>query len=312
MTERSFGTKENYGHHHHNSFLNFFAHKNVFLISLGVFLLILVLFVIAIFVIVIVDLTRGNDLQTQITSKTQPDTLLNTLKKGLNKMILKENSFNFNLCFSKKYKHTYNDSFIEIINPYDLLYTQDKSFINQGKIQLKKNFDNDLYNKTTISFSITSNLPKFSAIKLIEITLDIDTSIFFIKNSYSLCSNEEKSERKCDKSIGKFYKDYEFTFNSESSKQKLLKSRDKFIEEELNGHFNKKISHSIKNHDKDEDDIIISNKIELSKIYELIFFIDDNDYNHYHNNNKSISDNKNIRFKNNLGKIAFIIELTKC
>lgn len=312
MTERHF-QKENNSHHHHNVFLNFFAHRNVFLISLGVFLLILVLFVIAIFVIVIVDLTRGNDLQTQITSKTQPDTLLNTLKKGLNKMILKENSFNFNLCFSKKYKNTHNDSFIELTNPYEILYNKDKSFINQGKIQIKKHFDNhELFNQTTISFSITSNLPKFSTIILIEINLDIDTSFFFIKNSYYLCSNEEKSDRKCDKSIGKFFRDYEFTFNSESSKQKLIKSKDKFIEEELNGHFNKKISKSIKNHDKDEDDLVISNKIELSKIYQLLFFIDDNEYNHYHNNKSNTDDKHNIRFKNNLGKIAFIIEPTKC
>lgn len=210
---------------------NFCSKKPIWWWVVGVFCILLLIFLIVILVLVIVDFTRESNLQSQM----QPGMLLHTLRKGLdnymgNDLIL-INKISF--CFPKTYKlnsdislHNISDTlhnylkkkFIEITDPSEYIYNnQDKVYINKGRIDIyyKEEEGQDRgTKKNTITYSISSNLPYFTAIKLVNIGVDSNDQTFSIKHRYNLCTNEIKDEdRKCHKSIGRHIHTYNNTFN---------------------------------------------------------------------------------------------------
>lgn len=260
----------------------FFSDRPVWWWLLGIFLLLLLIFLIVILVLVIVNLTRENNLQSQM----QPGVLLHTLRKGIDSFmgndIILNNKLSF--CFSKTYKlnsdntprdtsdtlHNYfKNKYIEITDPSDYIYNnQDKVFINKGRIDIyykdpegDKDEEGEVEeNKHKVIYSISTNLPYFSAIKLIHMNIEPNDQTFSIKHRYNLCTNEIKDEtRKCHKGVGKHIHTYNNTFN---------------------------------------DNIIRTDF--YSTIHVLVFFVNENDA----LNNK--------QHKNSIGDIAFILNLDKC
>jgi hypothetical protein len=212
---------------------NFFSKRPVWWWVVGIFGLLLLIFLIVILVLVIVDFTRESNLQSQM----QPGALLHTIKKGFGiGNDLSNNKLSF--CFSKTYKLNpgimfYNNSdtlhnylkkkYNEITDPSDYIYNnQDKFYINIGKIDIYDIEEDEDGKKNTVVYSIASNLPYFSAIKLIHIGLDNNDQTFSIRHRYNLCTSEVKDEdRKCHKSVGKHIHQYNHTFNENIQKTDL-------------------------------------------------------------------------------------------
>ena len=248
----------------------------------GIFCILLFMFLITILVLVIVDFTREDNLQSQM----QPNTLLHTLRKGLDNYmgndIILSNKLSF--CFSKTYKlnpdtdlqltdtlHNYfKKKFIEIIDPSEYLFNnQNKVYLNKGKIDIY--YKENSNEKNTVIYSISSNLPYFSAIKLVHIGIDTSDQSFSIKHKYNLCTNEIKDEdRKCHRIIGKNIHHYNNTFNENIVKTDLY-----------------------------------------STIHLLVFFINENDFSSNLNTLKETRKQQQ-QHKNLIGDIAFIVNLDKC
>lgn len=317
-------------HHNHHSrwaYCSHFFHKKALTWLYCLFCLFLIIFTIIIFVLVIVDFTRENTLESMVTEKFTPNSLFNNLKNGLGKWWLQQSIFVQTFCYSKIYRMNNikfkNDS-LSLVNNFKLKLTEDrdpsnylfdsenKYFINKGKYQIKKyqTDDNKDYSKVLISFSITSNLPMFSSIKIAEIGLDIEKSNFILKTTYTLCSNHKTSERKCDKYTG-YYNDYygnfETNFKSLTESQtnnnkKIIKNKQKYLEDLLKGHFYQKSKEN-----DIENEIISLDKIEQSTFYILIFFMNGDGTNYFDNNN-----NNNSLPIDKEENIAFILEPKKC
>lgn len=282
---------------------------------LGIVFVAMLCFLIVIFALTIVDLTRSNNLQTEMTEKTSSDSLFNILKKGVFDYLGKESGKRINLSFLNKYKYNdtdtlnldgysslvdyFNQKLIPVKYPNEYLYdSNSKFFIIQGKIEMFKTIEkieNDIIQNIKLSYVITSNLPVFSAIKLVEISLDTEKSNFVIKKAYSICTNEIKSEKRCDQFIGQFYNDYHGDIDEKSS---IKDNKHKSVEDQLKGHYN------------ENEDLIISN--EQSTIYVLIFFMNENEL-LFLNKTSSIKKEQSSKYhhQNSLGRIVFMLELTK-
>lgn len=246
----------------------------------GIFCILLIAFLITILVLVIIEFTRENNMQSQL----QPNTLLNTLRKGLNNYmgndIILHNRQSF--CFSKKYKlnpdtklqitDTLNNylkkKIIEINDPGEYIFNnQNKVYLNKGRIDIY--YDND---QPQINYIISSNLPYFSTIKLVHISIDPLDQTFTIKHKYNLCTNEVKDDRQC-KTI----------------------AHDRIMH-----HYNNTIN-----------EIIIDNNNEDYTIYVVVFFMNQNDLpSHY--GIKKQQQQQQTQHKNLLGDIAFVLGLDKC
>lgn len=309
----------------------------------GLFFILLLCFIIVIFALVIVDFTRENNLEVSMSELTNSDSVYTNFKKGIFDYLGKDSSQRIKLFFLNKYKFNdtkslegfsslvdyFNQRLISVKDPSEYLYdTESKFFIIQGKIEIKKKFEKEadlIIENMRLSFDITSNMPVFSAIKLAEVSLDTEKSNFLIKRAYSLCTNEPRSEKRCDKYIGPYYNDYRDSFEIKESSLLSPPSKDKdksnnkkdhpnkYLEDAIKGHYNKKpIDEEIGELDDEknnnEEEIIISNEIEHSTIYVLIFFMNENEL---LNLNKTKSIEKEIKHKNSLGRIVFLIELEK-
>jgi len=309
------------------------------LVGLGFILLLC--FIIVIFALVIVDFTRENNLESEFSQLTNSDSVYTNFKKGVFDYLGKDSSQRIKLFFLNKYKFNdtislegfssmvdyFNQRLVPVKDPSDYLYdTESKFFIIQGKIEIKKRFEKEvdiLIENMRLSFDITSNMPVFSAIKLAEVSLDTEKSHFLIKRAYSLCTNEPRSEKRCDKYIGPFYNDYRDSFEIKESSTPLKDGKNnnkkdhpnKFLEEQMRGHYTKKpINEEIgeidndKNKETEIEETVFSNEIEHSTIYVLIFFMNENEL---LNLNKTKSIEREIKHKNSLGRIVFLIELEK-
>jgi len=299
--------------------LNWILLRNIFYF---IFISLIVIIIITTLVLVIINFNRESDLQTQITENSQNTSYIKNLRKGIYDYFIKEHVTIQKFVFSKKYKLN-NDNLntdinepiinyikkklIDIQDPSEFFYNDnDKCYIIQGKIEIK-NYDQEdntdlSLTKIIISYSITSNLHVFSAIKLVEMGLDIEKSTLKMNNAFSLCTNEPKSIKRCDNYIGDFYNDYYDTIEVEKfNKQHKDKSQSQILEDQLKGHYMKNETN------ENNDNKINYNKIEQSKIYLLIFFINENDLHFY---NKTLSSSNGIH-KDSLGKAAFIIEAIK-
>jgi hypothetical protein len=280
---------------------------------LGTILILITCFLIVILALVIVDLKKNNTLESEITEKTSSDSLFSILKQGVFDYLGKESGKRINLSFLNKYKFNettslnlegysslvdyFNQKLILVKSPNDYLYdTDSKFFIIQGKIELFKTtekIEKEIIQNIKISYAITTNLPIFSAIKLAEISLDTEKSNFVIKKAFTVCTNEIKSEKRCDQFIGKFYNDYHGIIDEKST---LKGSK----------HHNN-IEDQLKDHD---EDLIISNEFEQSTIYVLIFFMNENEL-LFLNKTASFKKGESRHHQNSLGRIVFMQELTK-
>lgn len=276
---------------------------------LGTVLIIMFCFLIVILALVIVDLKRNNDLESEITDKTSSDSLFSILKQGVFDYLGKESGKRINLSFLNKYKYNdslvnldgysslvdyFNQKLIPVKSPNEYLYdnSESKFFIIQGKIELFKTtekIEKEIIQNIKISYAITSNLPLFSAIKLAEVSLDNEKSNFVIKKAFSICTNEIKSEKRCDQFIGKFYNDYKGNIDEKST----LKGSKQ----------HKNIEDQLKYNENDD-----FNEFEQSTIYVLIFFMNENELLFL---NKTASFKKGHHHQNSLGRIVFMQELTK-
>jgi len=241
---------------------------------------------------------------------------------------------------------TFLDNLKEINDPTDYLYSKNddtKFYLLQGTIHIQKRIFNvneegeesddeeeaaaaegGSKNITVfVSYNFVSNLPLFSAIKLAEIGLDTSNYRYKIKKTHSLCTSEYQSNRRCDTKVGTFYRDYysnfQTTYSTSSSSpsniagvgtsKNTTTDTKKYLEEQLRGHYEKipSIKHNDSNHNNNNrnnidekenltQEVILLNEIEHSTVYNILFFINENIKEH----------------PNNLGKIAFIIEPSKC
>jgi len=261
----------------------------------GTVFIIMFCFLIVILALVIVDLKRNNTLESEITEKTSSDSLFSILKQGVFDYLGKEfNDSIVNLDGYSSLVDYFNQKLIPVKSPNDYLYdTDSKFYIIQGKIELFKTtekIEKEIIQNIKISYAITSNLPVFSAVKLAEVSLDIEKSNFIIKKAFTICTNEIKSEKRCDQFIGKFYNDYHGIIDDKST---LKGSKHhKNIEDQLN------------------DELIISNEFEQSTIYVLIFFMNENEL-LFLNKTTSFKKGESKHHQNSLGRIVFMQELTK-
>lgn len=226
-----------------------------------------------------------------------------------------------------------------------------KFYILQGSIKIQKYFpetdikpgEEENWNNTisvAVSYHFTSNFPTFNAIKLAEVGLDTEVSDYKIKKTHTLCTAEYLSNRRCDGAVGGFYSDYFGSFKTSyytSSSTTTGKSsntektttenesgnpvtKQKYLEDQLKGHYDKlpvanktsssppSSSSNTKNgeitenpsmniKEEMEKELFLLNEIEQSTLYNILFFIP-SEY--------------NSKVSHQLGKIAFIIEPTKC
>jgi hypothetical protein len=254
---------------------------------------------------------RENDLQSQINEKTQGLSFWNNIKNGVSDLLGRESSYSKSYTFKKKYRlntgtlenskiqnlEDYMKSkFIEINDPSYFIHinNNNKHYILQGDLQIKKT------DKIAVSFRIFSNLPLFSAIKFIQLELN-EHSVFNINKIYSLCTNEQHSDRRCDKYIDNVINNYYGMFHEEYDDNDI-DLKNKSIHNQLKGHYSKlDINGDNNNTDKNEDNYPIF--LENGYINLLIFFIDENTISIL---NKT--DTKDFKHKNTLGDIAFVIE----
>lgn len=191
----------------HWFYYHFYNKRTLFWLA-TIFCFILIAFLIVILVLVSINLSREDNLQSQFNSKLEEGSLIKSLGRGLSDYFGKEITSRQSFCFSKKYRFN-NDTnlpfklrYNEIQDPSEFLYNKkDHFFMNQGQINLKTNDD-----KVIVEYYISSNLPEFSAIKFVK--MDIDHNI---KRTYDLCSYHSTSERKCNKFYGssKFHEYYD-------------------------------------------------------------------------------------------------------
>ena len=296
-------------------------HNKFFIVFCGIFSFLLFCFLLSILIMVSINFKRENDLQSQINEKTQGDSIMNTIKNSLYDYIGKDSIHSQSYTFSKKYKlntehidkiqsidEYIKSKFIEINDPHYFFQNKEnnnfitKNYLLKGDVQIKKT------DKLTISYSITSNLPLFSAIKYVQISLN-SNSIFMINKVYSLCTNEHNSDQRCDRYIGKLFNDYYGIFygSDEDDNDIIQESKNKSINTLLKGHYTKTIT----NEDKEEniDNITDTTPIITDDIIFLVFFIDENTLSVI-NKTASISTprSKQLKHKNTLGEIAFVIE----
>lgn len=270
---------------------DFCSKKNIWWWVLIIFCILVFVFLITILVLVVVNFTRDNSIQSQM----QPTSLLQSIRKGLdsymgNDIGILNNKISF--CFSKIYKlnpdiqlhisdtlHNYfKQKFIEINDPSEYLFNnQNKLYINKGRIDIY-NKEDDIEQKNPVIYSISTNLPYFSAIKFVQFGIDPLDQTSSIKHTYNLCTNELKADdsRKCHRNIGK---------------------------------------HVLNNYNNTIYENIIQQQQDLySTIHLLVIFINENDL----SQNLITKDKKNkqqqqpLQHKNSIGDIAFVLNLDRC
>src|ERR1041385_3305440 len=148
----------------------------LFYVFCSIFAFFVFCFLLSILIMVSINFQREKDLQFQINEKTQGDSIMNTIRNSLYEYIGKESIYIQSYTFSKKYRlntelnepktqtidEYIKSKFIEITDPTYFFHNNNgvvKNYLLKGDIQIK------ISDKITISYTITSNLPMFSAIK---------------------------------------------------------------------------------------------------------------------------------------------------